>query len=92
MCVLSESNVVGPVTDEPSESGADGVSLRCRSLPFVVDEFRGIEPRTLLRLEADIGPGLMGVPGQQQAIANAESRVMLRERIRCQISRLPPQV
>jgi hypothetical protein len=59
MCVLSESDVVGPVTDEPRESASDGICLRCRALPFVVDEFRGIEPRALLRLEADIGPGLM---------------------------------
>ena len=30
-----------------------------RTIPLVVDELRRIEPRALLRLEGDIGPGLM---------------------------------
>ena len=59
VCVLSESDVVSPVTDEPREAGANGGSVGSRSLPLVVNELRGIEPRTLLRLEADIGPRLM---------------------------------
>jgi hypothetical protein len=59
MGVLSESDVVSPVTDESREAGANGGSLRGRSLPLVVDELRGIEPRTLLRREADIRPRLM---------------------------------
>jgi hypothetical protein len=57
--VLSESDVLSPVTDEPCEAGANGGSLRSRSRPLVVDELRRLEPCTLLRLEADIRPGLM---------------------------------
>jgi hypothetical protein len=59
MRVLSESDVLGLVADEPRKARANrGRLCRC-SLPFVVDVLRGIEPRTLLCLESNIGPGLM---------------------------------
>ena len=56
--------------------GLDG-----RALPLVVDELRGVEPGALLRLEADVRPRLVRVAGEQQPLADAEARVVLRERI-----------
>ena len=59
MRVLSKRDVLGAVTDDSSEPGANGRRLRGRTLPLVVDKLRGIEPRLLLPFEAHIGPGLM---------------------------------
>jgi hypothetical protein len=73
MGVLSEREVGGVVANEPGEAGADCGSLDRCAFPFLVDELGGIEPRALLRLEADIGPRLVRVAGQQQTFGDAKS-------------------
>ena len=72
------------VADEPGESGTHGRGLDRRSLPFVVDELGSVEPGALLRFEADIGPRLVRVAGEQQTFTDPESRVVLRKSIRSQ--------
>jgi len=66
------------------------VGLNGSVLPLVVNEFGGIEPGSLLRLEADVGPGLMRVAGQQKAITDSESRIVPGERIFDQATSLSP--
>jgi YVTN family beta-propeller protein len=89
--VLAERDVLCLVANETGETGADGRSLLCRSRPLFIDELRGVEPRTLLRFEPDIGPRLMRVAGEQQPLADSESRVEGGERICCQSPVLGPQ-
>ena len=57
--VLSECDVAGAVADQPGETGTDRRGLHCCSFPFLVNELGRIEPRPLLRFEADIGPRLV---------------------------------
>jgi hypothetical protein len=57
--VLAERDVAGAVADQPGETGADRRGLRCCSFPLLVNELGRIEPRPLLRFEADIGPRLV---------------------------------
>jgi hypothetical protein len=71
--VLSESDIVWGFAHQPGEAGADGGSLKGRPCPFLVDELGGVEPRVLLRFEADIGPRLVRVAGQQQTLGDAKS-------------------
>src|SRR5206468_11752193 len=52
-----------------------------RALPLVVHELGGVEPGALLRVEAAIGPGLVRVAGEEQAVGNAEPGVVRRERV-----------
>ena len=73
MCVLSECDIGAAVANQPGEAGADCVRLERGPLPFVVDELRSLEPCALLRLEADVGPRLVRVTGQQQAFGDAKS-------------------
>jgi hypothetical protein len=80
--VLPKRNVFGPVAQQPGKPGPDARGLDLSLLPFPVDVFGRIKPGALLRLEADVRPRLVRVAGQQQPLANAEARVVWRERIR----------
>jgi hypothetical protein len=71
--VLPESDVVWTVAEEPREACTDGGGLNRCPVPFLVDELCGIEPGALLRFEADIGPRLVRVAGQQQTLADSKS-------------------
>ncbi|HEU4692859.1 MAG TPA: hypothetical protein VFS23_31070 [Vicinamibacterales bacterium] len=73
MSVVTEGDVARAVADQPGEPSADRGRLKCSAVPFLVDELRGVEPRTLLRLEADVGPRLVRVAGQQQTFGDAKS-------------------
>jgi hypothetical protein len=78
--VLAERDVRRVVAEQARETGPGAGRLRVRLLPFVVNVFGRIEPRPLLGLESDVGPCLVRVAGQQQPLADAEARIVMRER------------
>ena len=53
------------VVEEPREPASHPVGRGERAFPLVVHVLGGIEPGTLLGLEAHVGPGLMRVARQQ---------------------------
>ena len=57
--VLPERDVIERVTNQPREARAHLCRLLCGTFPFVVDQLRRIQPRALLRVEADVGPRLV---------------------------------
>ena len=69
----------GLSAEEPPEARLHPRRLLRRALPLLVDVLRRIEPRALLRLERHVRPGLMGMAGEEQTVAHAESRVMVRQ-------------
>jgi hypothetical protein len=74
--VLPERDVPRYVTNEAGEALADPLRLRRGFLPLQIDELGRVEPGPLLRREPDIGPGLMRVSGQQEALRDAEVLVV----------------
>ncbi len=77
--VLPERDVTVGIVQEPPESRAHARGLFDRAFPFVVDELRRIEPGALLRFESDIGPGLMRVAGEEQALGDAKAGIVPRK-------------
>ena len=67
------------VSQQPGESLADPLGLSERVLPLVVHVSRRVQPGSHLAVEATVGPGLVGVPGEQQALRYSESGVVGRE-------------
>ena len=80
--VLAEGDVLRRVAEQSGEAGPTCRRLSGRPRPLVVDELGGIEPRALLGLEADVGPRLVGMSGQQQAFGDVEARVVWGEGVR----------
>ena len=76
MRVLAECDIVRLIAEQPGETGLHLRRLSCRPRPLVVNELGRIEPRTLLRFEADVRPRLVGMSRQQQAFGHAEARVV----------------
>src|SRR5206468_11070380 len=74
--VLGERDISVRIVEEPAKAGLYARRLLCCAFPFFVDELRRFEPRALLRLERHVRPGLMPMPVQQQALADAEPRIM----------------
>src|SRR5207249_10315827 len=58
---------------------ARGLLFRAR--PFVVDEFRGVEPGALLTVECRVRPRLVRMARQEHALGDAKARVVPRQRI-----------
>ena len=85
--VLSECDVVGMIAEQPRKRGLHLRCLLARPRPLVVHELRRIEPRALLRLEADVGPRLVRVARQQQALRDAEAGIVCGERVRSHVER-----
>src|SRR5262245_42930445 len=82
MRVLSERDVLRPVAEQTREPGTHACSLFKRAIPLVINELRRIEPRALLRLEGDVGPGLMGMSGKENPFGDSETGIVRRERVR----------
>jgi hypothetical protein len=59
MRVLTERDVAVGIAEQSPKSGLHQRRLLGRALPLRIDEFRGVEPRLLLRLESNIRPGLV---------------------------------
>lgn len=78
--VLAERDVFRCIADQSCEACPYAGRLPGGALPLVVDEFRGVKPGTLLRIEADIRPSLMRVTGEENALGHAEPRVVRGER------------
>ena len=72
----AERDLAARVVQQAAEPGAHLVGLRERALPLVVDAFCGVVERLELAVAGDIRPGLVRVPGQQQAIGHAKARVV----------------
>ena len=81
MRVLAERDRRARVAEQRADGGAQLVGLRERALPLLVDVARGVVERLDHALERDVGPRLMGVPGEQEPVADAEHRVVARERV-----------
>ena len=79
--VLAQRDVGAGIAQQPGEPVAHLGRARFGALPLVVHQLRRIEPGLLLRLERHVGPGLVGMAGQQQAFGHAEARVVPRERV-----------
>ena len=51
------------------------------ALPLLVHQLRRVEPRVGLGLEADVGPGLVRMAGEEQPVRHPEAPVVRREGI-----------
>ena len=80
MRVLAERDLFDVCTEQPREARPDVLRPLFRLCPFVIDQFRRIQPRLLLRIERHVRPGLVGMAGQQQALGDAEAGVVEGER------------
>ena len=90
MRVLAKRDRIGIVSNERRKAFSDAGRHRLGAFPLSVHELGGVEPGPLLRLEADVGPGLMRVAGQQKALTDSESRIVPGERIFDQATSLSP--
>lgn len=72
MRVFCQGNVFGRVVEQPRKAPPDLVGLLEREIPHIIDVLGRVEPRLLLRFECDIGPRLMGMTGEENALGNAE--------------------
>src|SRR5206468_4383968 len=70
------------VVKQSREPTPDFGGFAKRLFPYVVDVFSGVEPRPLVALEPAVGPGLMGMPGEQNPRGDPEPGVMLGELLR----------
>ena len=77
--VRPQRDVAVVIVQQPAKSAAHVVGDGLRFLPLGIDQLRRIEPRLLLRLEGDIRPRLMRMAGEEQTLADLESRVVNRE-------------
>ena len=84
MSVLSKRDFAARVVEQPAPPRPNVLGQRRRPFPLVIDERRGVEPGALLRIEGDIGPGLMRMSGEKQAMTDAESGVVRGEPYRCE--------
>jgi hypothetical protein len=67
------------VVEQRRESLPHPVGHGERPLPFVVHQLGGIVPGAELAVAGTIGPGLMRVPRQEEAIGHAEGGIVRRE-------------
>jgi len=74
--VLPQRDLAAAIVEQPPKSVAHKVGLLPGASPFLVDELGRVEPRALLRVEGDVGPGLVRVAGQQQPLGDAEAGIM----------------
>lgn len=77
--VLAQRNCRRRIAKQPGESLSHALGLSGGLFPLVVDEFSGVKPCALLRVEAGIRPRLVRVAGEQQTLRHAETRVVRRE-------------
>src|SRR5437016_1245818 len=82
MRVLRERDALRRVVEQPRKAAPHLLGLLEREIPDVIDMLGRVEPRLLLCLEGDIGPRLMGVPSQQNALSDAKTTVVLRQLLR----------
>ncbi len=80
--VLSECDVAVRIVEETPKARLHARRLSLGVLPLLVNVFRRVEPRALLRLESHVGPGLMRVACEEQTLADAESGIVAREIVR----------
>ena len=81
--VLAERDVAIRIVEETPKARLDARRLSLGVLPLLVNVFRRVEPRALLRLESYVGPGLMRVACEEQTLADAESGIVAREIYSC---------
>jgi hypothetical protein len=82
MRVFGEGYTLRRIIEEARESVSYFVCLLEGEIPDVVNVFRRIEPRLLLRLERDIRPGLMRMTSEENPLGDAETLVVLGEPFR----------
>ena len=66
------------VAEQRPKAGAHLLGLGERPPPLLVHVARGVVEGLDLALERDVRPRLVGVPGEQQPLGDAEARVVLR--------------
>ena len=69
------------VAEQRPKAGAHLLGLGERPPPLLVHVARGVVEGLDLALERDVRPRLVGVPGQQQPLGDAEARVVLGQRV-----------
>src|SRR2546425_5781151 len=72
MSVGSEGDALRRVLHQPREAAAHCLRLGEGALPLVVEELGGVKPGAGLRIEPAVGPGLVGVAGEQQPLAHTK--------------------
>ena len=71
--VLPERDRAVAIAEQLRVPTPDAVRFLPGTRPFLIDELRRVVPRLDLSLEADVRPGLMRVPGQEQPVGNPEA-------------------
>ena len=74
--VRPEGDAASRVSQEPGESLADPFGLGERVVPFVVHEAGRVLPGRLLAVEAAVGPRLVRVAGEQEALRHGEPGIV----------------
>ena len=69
------------VAEQRPKAGAHLLGLGERPPPLLVHVARGVVEGLDLALERDVRPRLVGVPGEQQPLGDAEARVVLGQRV-----------
>ncbi len=79
MSVRPQGDVTGRIVQQTAPAFAHFVGNGSSAVPFLVDQRGGIQPGLLLRVEGDVGPGLMRMPRQEQSIGNSKPGVVTRQ-------------
>ena len=69
------------IVEKAAVAGPNPIGFDRSSLPFVIDEISGIVPGTLLAVESSVRPGLMRMPGKQEALSHSKAAVVAGERV-----------
>ena len=70
--VRPQGDVAVRIVQQPPPACAHFVGNGSSAVPFLVDQRGGIQPGLLLRVERDVGPGLMRMPGQEQSLGDSK--------------------
>ena len=79
--VGAQGDLAVRVAEQRPEAGAHLLGLGERPPPLLVHVAGGVVEGLDLALERDVRPRLVGVPGEQQPLGDAEARVVLGQRV-----------
>ena len=77
----AQDDLAAGIAEQPTQSRAHLLGLGEGPPPLLVDVAGGVLEGLHLPLERDVGPRLVGVPGQQQPLGDAKARVVLGQRV-----------
>ena len=72
--VRRQRDAAARVAEQPGEPLPDRLGPGEGALPLLVHQLGGVEPRLGLGLEADVGPGLVRMAGEEQPVRHAKAR------------------